>query len=124
MNVYDLNGAIGLIVLVGGGYAGLYALMRSVVKPIKDRLEQMDKKMVSRKSVQTILAMHTREVVGLKRKVMPTINVLKVFLASKGIKISPKNGEYVGDLSRLSEMSEDDFVDEIRILLDSDNDEE
>jgi hypothetical protein len=124
MTINDLNGAFGLILLIGGAYGGLWAIIRNALKPIKEKIELIDQKMVSRKSVQTILAMQTREIVGLKKKVMPTINVMKTFLASKGISVKPKSGEYIGDLSKLYDLSENEFIDEIRIILDKDNDEE
>lgn len=123
MTINDLTSALALISIIGAVYGGLWALIKSAIKPLKERLEKMDKKMVSRKSMQTVLAMQTREVVGLKRKVMPTINVMKTFLASKGISIKPKSGEYIGDLSRLYDISEDDFINEIRIILDDEEEE-
>lgn len=123
MTINDLSSALALIAIIGAVYGGLWALIKTAIKPLKERLEKMDKKMVSRKSMQTVLSMQTREIVGLKRKVMPTINVMKTFLASKGISVKPKSGEYIGDLSKLYDLDEDEFINEIRILLDENYEE-
>lgn len=127
MTITELTGILALLILVVGCVLGFLKLIKNTIttaiNPINVKIDSIDKKMVSRKSVQTILSMQTREIVGMKRKIMPTINAFKTFLVSKGITIKPKSGEYIGDLSKLYDLPEDDFINEIRIILDKDNEE-
>ncbi|PNX49877.1 MAG: hypothetical protein BV457_00120 [Thermoplasmata archaeon M9B1D] len=94
LSVNQLSSAIVLITSIGAIYGGFWAIIKSAIKPMQIKIENIEK------------------------KVMPTINAMKTFLSSKGVKIQPKTGEYIGDLSNLYDAEEDEFVDKMRIILD------
>jgi uncharacterized protein YyaL (SSP411 family) len=128
MSITQLTDILLLIAMIGGIPATIFFWIRKLIKSetqsindslisMNQRLEHISDKMASRKTMQTILALHTREIVGFKTRFNAILKAMEAYLTKHGVVINRNKESHVNDLSHLYEVEEGVFIHEITNLI-------